>query len=731
MAEQDTLQGTVEHVVYHSPDTGYTVIEVSAADELVTAVGALGDVNEGEEITLHGGYVTHASFGRQFKADYCEVTLPATVGAVRKYLASGALPHIGPAIAARIVDMFGAQTLEVIATQPQQLAKVKGLSADKAEAVANEFRRTFGLREAMVHFAAWGIPAAKAAEMFRHYGPNVIDIINGNPYLLCSFPTYVPFAAVDRIAGDMLLDFESKERVGAGIFFVLRHNLNNGHACLPYAPLIRSVSDFISVEPDHVESILNTLIEEDELCLTESENVYLPDLYKAEQSIAYYFCTLMKIPCEEAKNTDTLIQRAECINGIAYAPLQRKAIEAVLQHNAVVLTGGPGTGKTTTINGIIFCCEQQGLRVALAAPTGRAAKRMSELTGKKATTIHRLLEVDYAADDTVRFIHNEKNHLKCDMLVIDEMSMVDAKLMESLLLALKMSCKIVMVGDENQLPSVGAGNVLAGIIASGTVPVVSLTDVFRQAAQSLIVANAHRIIAGEPMQKGGKTDDFFILETPVTKAQQLVAGLVCARLPASYGYNAMQDIQVICPSKMGPLGTEELNKLLQAQLNPPMPHKAQLTLGERILRTGDKVMQIKNNYDIPFVRPEGGEDGAGAFNGDMGVIESVSTQSASVTVRMEDKVYVYTADALRELQIAYAITVHKSQGSEFEAVIIPVLDTPPKLRYQNLIYTGITRAKALCILVGSGAEAQQMAANTRRNKRFSCLAEFMRGEGAQ
>ena len=380
--------------------------------------------------------------------------------------------------------------------------------------------------------------------------------------------------------------------------------------------------------------------------------------------------------------------------------------------------------------GMLAAFEENGDRVALAAPTGRAAKRLSELTGRKAKTIHRLLEVDHTAADSTRFLHNAKNPLKCDVIVIDEMSMVDVLLFQSLLNALKPSCRIIMVGDEDQLPSVGAGNVLASVIASGLVPVVRLKEIFRQAAQSLIISNAHRIVEGLAPQKGTRDSDFFQLECPTAEAcAALVCDLVARRLPQSYGYDPFEDIQVLCPTKMGPVGTQALCTALQQRLNPPAAHKAELKLYDKVLRTGDKVMQVRNDYDIPFTRPGGGEDGAGAFNGDMGVIEAVDPREGTVTVRSEDRRLVYSGEALRELELAYAITIHKSQGSEFAAVVVPLFDVPPRLCYRNLLYTGVTRAKDLCILAGHAAEAAGMAQNAMRNKRFSKLAQMLKGEG--
>ncbi|MEG0910145.1 MAG: ATP-dependent RecD-like DNA helicase [Ruthenibacterium sp.] len=733
MAEtQEQISGTVENIVYRNEENGYTVLEISSEGELLTAVGSLSDVNEGEEVVLHGCFKTHSNFGLQFAVEAYEVSLPETVTAIRHYLAGGALPHIGPALAERIVGAFGTDTLEVIATQPEKLAAIKGLSETKALAIQTEFKRIFGVREAIQYLATLGLSASAAITLYRHYGPDTVEMIAQNPYILCTYPAYIEFGMVDLIAANMSLEHDAHERVCAGILYVLRHNLQNGHTCLPQNALVQTVADFLMVEPDAIASALEELLGEEALyAVTFSQRtyVYLPDLLRAEQSIAQHMRYLMKIPAGDAKNADKLIRRLEMLQNIRYAPLQRQAIADALSHYALVLTGGPGTGKTTTVNGMLAAFEQNGDRVALAAPTGRAAKRLSELTGRKATTIHRLLEVDYNTDGIVRFIHNEKNLLKCDVVVIDEMSMVDTLLFESLLLALKPACKIIMVGDEDQLPSVGAGNVLGSMMACGLVPTVRLTEIFRQAAESQIVENAHHIVAGEPLTFVGRDSDFFLLERDdPEQCANLVCDLVCRRLPKSYGFDPIEDIQVLCPTKIGALGTVALNSALQERLNPPSAEKPQLKLRDKVLRLGDKVMQIKNNYDIPYIRPDGGEDGAGAFNGDMGVIESVDVRAGTVTVRSEDRRLVYNAEHVRELEPAYAVTIHKSQGSEFPAIVIPLLDIPPKLCYRNLLYTGVTRARKLCVLTGHAREAMQMVHNVKRNKRFSCLADFLQDE---
>ena len=451
--------------------------------------------------------------------------------------------------------------------------------------------------------------------------------------------------------------------------------------------------------------------------------IYLPDLLSAEQDIAARLGELATFPTESPKTLESDIRVLELTQGFEYAPLQREAIRLALSSRVMVLTGGPGTGKTTTVKAILNLYEGIYDRVALCAPTGRAAKRLSELTHHSASTIHRLLEVDYTGG-VVSFIHNDKNLLKCDVVILDEMSMVDVKLFQALIAALRYSCRIIMVGDADQLPSVGPGNILGEIIRSGLVPTVCLNEIFRQAAQSLIVENAHHIISGEPLKKGGKTDDFFFLEADGDAAQKLVCDLVTTRLPRSYQFDPVKDIQVLCPTKLGPTGTQALNAELQALLNPPKKGKPELQSAARVFRVGDKVMQVRNNYEITWQRI-GGEQGVGAYNGDIGIVESIDVRSRSMVVRMDDRRLVYPAENLNELEIAYAITVHKSQGSEFPAVILPAAQVPPRLCYRNLFYTGVTRGRKLCIVVGRRDVVNRMMSNIRQNLRYSGLAALL------
>ena len=723
------MEGTIEHLIYENRDTGYVVFEVNAGGELHVVTGVLGEVNVGESVTLYGHFENHPTHGPQFKATSCEATMPQDEAATLAYLSSGALPYIGPATAKKLMETFGADTLEVIANQPEKLTVLRGITSDKAMAISNEFRRMFGVREAVAYLGRFGISPVRAVEVYRHLGPNTVEAIRQNPYLLCGEPLRLKFAQVDAIAAEMQLAQDGSLRLWAGILYVLRHNGGNGHTCLPRPQLLATTAKFLKIGEDAIDRELDAAIAEGEVAryICEGrEYLYLPDLLRAEQDIAARLWELTRYPATQPRDLDANIRALERAQGFAYAPEQRKAIETALCSNVMVLTGGPGTGKTTTVNAILALFQNQADRVALCAPTGRAAKRLSELTGQKAQTIHRLLEVDYDPQiHLLRFIHNEKNLLKCDVVVLDEMSMVDAKLFQSLLAALKHGCRIIMVGDADQLPSVGPGNILSEVIRSGVVPTVCLTRIFRQQNQSMIVENAHRIVHGLMPQRGDRKSDFFFLQASGLACQQLVCDLVATRLPKSYELDPIRDIQVLCPTKIGPVGTAALNQRLQEMLNPPSPDKPQLEMAGQVFRLGDKVMQVRNNYLIPYER-DGGEAGVGAFNGDLGVILGVDPGERALLVQMDDRKLVYTAENIPELEIAYAVTVHKSQGSEFAAVVIPVSDLPEKLCYRNLLYTGVTRAKRLCILAGRPDTVARMTENIRQNLRYSCLADLLR-----
>ncbi len=733
MAEPETgleqLEGTVEDIIYENPDNGYTVFEVSGGGALTVVCGVVGELHAGESVICRGKFENHATYGRQFHARECETDMPKDLEAVYAFLASGSLPYIGAKTANKLLDKFGAAALDVIANDPARLTEIPGISPDKADRIQQEFKRMFGMRELIAYLAQFEISPRRAMEVFRVFGPGAMQAISANPYLLCGEPLQLDFRHADSIAQYYHMEGDCAQRLEAALLRTLRHNAGNGHTCLPRAQLLETASNFIHQPPEKLARALDKCIETEVLCIKMFDGtpyIYLPDLLAAEQDIAHRLGILAQRGKNTARDLDRNLQVLELTQGFAYAPLQKEAIRKAMTENCLVLTGGPGTGKTTTVNAILQLLENQAERVALCAPTGRAAKRLSELTGRKASTIHRLLEVDYTGG-VVSFIHNDKNLLKCDVVILDEMSMVDVKLFQALVTALRYSCRIIMVGDADQLPSVGPGNLLGEIIRSGCVPTVCLNEIFRQAAQSLIVENAHRIIAGEPLKKGGRADDFFFLETDGEAAQKLVCDLVTTRLPRSYGFDPIRDIQVLCPTKLGPTGTQALNVELQNLLNPERRGKPQLQSASRVFRVGDKVMQVRNNYEIVWNRI-GGEQGVGAYNGDIGIVESIDPRTRSMVVRMDDRRLLYQAENLSELEIAYAITVHKSQGSEFPAVILPVAQVPPRLCYRNLFYTGVTRARKLCIVAGRRDVVNRMMGNVRQNLRYSGLRQLLQAE---
>ena len=729
MAELEQIEGTVEDIIYENPDNGYSVFEVSGGGVITVVCGVVGELHAGESVVCRGRYENHATYGRQFHAQECETDMPKDLEAVYAFLASRSLPYIGAKTADKIIDKFGVEALEVIANDPARLTEIPGISPDKADRIQQEFKRMFGMRELIAYLAQFEISPRKAMEVFRVFGPGAMQAIAANPYLLCGEPLQLDFRHADSIAQYYHMEGDCAQRLEAALLRTLRHNAGNGHTCLPRIQLLETASNFIHQPQEKLAAALDKCIQTEELRVKLFDGtpyIYLPDLLEAEEDIAARLALLTRRGKNTAHGLDKNIQVLELTQGFAYAPLQKEAIRKAMTENCLVLTGGPGTGKTTTVNAILQLLENQAERVALCAPTGRAAKRLSELTGRKASTIHRLLEVDYTGG-VVSFIHNDKNLLKYDVVILDEMSMVDVKLFQALIAALRYSCRIIMVGDADQLPSVGPGNILGEIIRSQLVPTVCLNEIFRQAARSLIVENAHRIISGEPLKKGGKTDDFFFLEADGDAARQLVCDLVTPRLPRSYGFDPIRDIQVLCPTKLGPTGTQALNVELQNLLNPEQKGKPQLQSASRVFRVGDKVMQVRNNYEIVWNRI-GGEQGVGAYNGDIGIVESINMRDRSMVVRMDDRRLIYPAENLNELEIAYAITVHKSQGSEFPAVILPVAQIPPRLCYRNLFYTGVTRARKLCIVAGRRDVANRMMGNVRQNLRYSGLAHLLAAE---
>lgn len=724
------LSGSVEDVIYKNADNGYTVINLGCDEGLIAVVGNLGDVNEGERLSLRGGWITSPKYGRQFKAAMCERSMPETESEISAYLGSGVIKGLGPAIAKKIVKQFGTEALDIIDNDCMQLTVIKGITSDKALYISNEYHKITGVNEVIKFLGEYNFGPAHAISVWSAFEHDSIKQIKTNPYILCTSGIDIDFRSVDRMAADLGFDAENSDRVRAGIVYVLHENANAGHTCLPTEKLRESVCDNLGIERRQFESCLDDCEEKDwvvRITLGKREFVYLPEYYLAETYIAKKLAFMLRTSAQYEKDYSDEIRGVEFSENIQYEELQRAAISACLTGSVFILTGGPGTGKTTTLNGVIKILKAQKKRILLCAPTGRAAKRMSDLTGEPARTIHRLLEVDFNAKGELKFKRNETNPLPADVVIADEMSMVDALLMCSLVRAIKPTSKFIMVGDSNQLPSVGAGNVLKDLIASHYIPSVELKEIFRQAAQSLIVTNAHRIVNGEfPVLDDRQNDFFFMNKSLESDIAGLVIQLAKQRLPDTYGFSPIDDIQVLCPTKMGMAGTKELNKQLQSALNPPSQNKAELKFFDVIFRTGDKVMQTKNDYDVLWTKNN--EKGSGIFNGDIGIIRSVDRFSQNVTIDFEGRVAIYTSEMLRRLEHAYAITIHKSQGSEYDAVIIPITAFTHNLLYRNLLYTGVTRAKKMIIVIGTKELVKTMVDNNRKMLRYSLLRPLLEKE---
>lgn len=727
------IEGSVDCVVYKNEDNGFAVLTLDVGGEPVTVVGEFGDVEEGEDLKVTGEYINHHKFGMQFKAQLCERALPKTSSAIQKYLSSGVIKGIGPVIAKKIVKAFGEKSLEIFDSDPDRLLEIEGISPKTHKKIMESYKNVFGVRSLMIFLAKYEIPATFGVRAWKKWSGNAQEAIKKNPYLLCSVGVDYPFSKAEIFANQLEIPTDDKNRIRAGINWVLTENTRLGHTCVPKDKLKEVSLRFLKISSEAFDDVLAEEIFEENLHIYYKKNrpfVMLHDYYKAEDYISRRLRVMKDISYDNEIDFSDVINLAEEQFDITYEEIQRRAINTALSRGFLVLTGGPGTGKTTTLNGIISLFQQQGMNVMIAAPTGRAAKRISDLTGFDAKTIHRLLEVKFSDGERPRFVHNENNLLDCDVMIIDEMSMVDSLLFESLLRALKFNCNLIMVGDSDQLPSVGAGNLLKDIIDSGIVPTVELKEIFRQVEKSKIVVNAHKIVKGEMIDLSDKTSDFFFFQRlEYEELQSLVVDLIKSRLPDAYGYDSFEDIQVLSPTRKGPSGTVELNNRIQNELNPPSKNKSEIKSFLYTFRVGDKVMQTKNNYDIIWKRlDEDGnetENGSGIFNGDIGRIISLNKVLGVITIDFDGRICKYNTAMLEDVELAYAVTVHKSQGSEFEVVVLTAFKGYDKLYYRNLLYTAVTRAKKMLIIVGSSNRIEFMINNNRRTNRYTALKNML------
>lgn len=725
--EKILIEGIVENIVYTNPDNGYSVIDMNYENSLITVVGIMPSCCPGEKLKVQGQWTKHHTFGMQFKAESAQRSLPKSSGDMLRYLSGGTIKGVGPATAAKIVEKFGEETFEIIEKSPHLLATIKGITREKAEDIGRRFREQFAVREVMIALEKYGMSPTECLNAYKAFGANATERITENPYVLCTEKVGIRFERADEIAQGFPSSVKSIYRHRAGILHILKHNLRNGHTCLPREKLIIPAFELLGIERSEVQEIIDDLLLDKEIVedfIDDKSYIFLPSEYFDEKSIADRIKVMLRFPPAPGRSIDKDIDKIEEKNNIKFEEKQREAIKIAVTKGLLVLTGGPGTGKTTTLNGILEFYEKKGLRVLLAAPTGRAAMRMSEVTGRQAKTVHRLLEVEWSDGDRQVFTRNIENPLEADAVIIDELSMIDTHLFANLLNALPLGCRLVMVGDSDQLPPVGTGNVLQDIISSELLPVVALTEVFRQSLESLIVTNAHKIVRGEYPDLTKTDKDFFFLSRPnIYQCSQTVEELYTSRLPKAYGYNPIEDIQIISPSRKGELGTVNLNKKMQEVINPPQKNKEEFSGAGKLFREGDKVMQIKNNYDIVWTK--GKEASSGIFNGDIGIIIAINHNASFMKINFDGRIAVYPFENIGELELAYAVTVHKSQGCEFEAVIMPVCSVIPQLSYRNLLYTAVTRAKNRLILVGSESQVNMMVDNDKKTRRYSFLKAFL------
>ena len=725
MVEQTEINGIISSVIYLNDENGYAVVRMETdSGEMVTAVGCLPYIAPGEMISAEGSWVTHAQHGRQFKIEQSNRLLPTSADGIYEYLAGSTVKGIGPATAALIVDRFKEKSLDILEMHPEKLAEIKGISLTKAKDLSASFKKQAGVRRLTEFLCAYGIKPLVALKLYRAYGSAALETVHENPYIISASHIGASFAEADNLALELGIEGDSINRISAAVLFELQHNSGNGHCFIPRDKLIAATSQLISVPADLVSDAIDSLSENGGLVCDKVANLnvcYLTELYEAETYTAERLKCMVGLKTKSSANIERLITKLESLYDISYAPLQKQSIELALNNRILVITGGPGTGKTTILKGILSLYDELELETLLAAPTGRAAKRMSELTGREASTIHRLLGAKMAEDgETVVFSKHEGDPLNCDALVLDECSMVDITLMSSLLKALKPGCRLVLVGDADQLPSVGPGNVFSDIIRSQTVPTVRLTEIFRQKGDSRIVRNAHMINRGEHPDFEANTGDFFRLRRlKGGTAVETIVELCARRLPENMKIPSAS-IQVLSPTRKGETGTVNLNKRLQAALNPPSESKKEKLFGEAVFRVGDRVIQTKNNYDTIW-KTKGGVSGAGVYNGDIGTIAQIDPITETLTVDFEDKLATYSFEMLNELEHSWALTVHKSQGSEYRAVVLALSGDVQMLLTRGVLYTAVTRAKELLIMVGDDNIAHRMIDNNKQSRRYSAL----------
>lgn len=722
----ETLEGEIYEIIYQNEDNGYTVCEIETNKSLVTVCGHMPFIAPGEQVVLTGKWVNHPDYGEQFAVTSLERALPKKVSAILAYLASGIISGVRESTAKKIINKFGEDTLRIIAVHPERLSEISGISLNRAKKISESFLIRQDAAQTVIFLQEYGVTPILALKVHKIFGQKAIELIKENPYILCESVERIGFKTADRIANSMNIPKNHPGRIAGGINYILTYAALSGHTCFKYAELCENTASFLGCKILEVTSVLSEMKHDCKL-IFENDFVYLPLYYNMEVISATKLSELMSLRRPYSNNISEEILKYSKLSSIDLSPMQEEAVKKALGGGVLVITGGPGTGKTTIMKIIMDIFQSHEYKIALCAPTGKAAKRLSESCGMEAKTLHRLLEVEVSDVNNQKFAKNEYNPIDSDVVIIDEMSMVDIVLFGSLLKALKRGTCLIMAGDSDQLPSVGAGNVLHDILSSGVIPSVRLNEVFRQAEKSRIVTNAHRINMGEmPLENDSKSDFFFMGRTP-DGALQTICELCSGRLSKVYGFDSISDIQVLSPSRKGIVGTINLNRVLQERLNPPSKDKKEKKFGERVFRVGDKVIQTRNNYDMIWSLPDGSGDGFGIYNGDIGTILDISQKEKTLRILFdESKIVEYDFSSVEDLDIAYALTVHKSQGSEWSAVIIPVCSFPPMLMTRNLLYTAVTRGKKLVILVGSLESVSLMVRNNKLQLRYSSLEKRLK-----